>query len=154
MKLQIGDKSKIQHWLIETNSFLIGEFIFILNADWLGRNNWMSKLIISVNSRQQILLKENRIKVVFKENRISKIVANIPVWFNWCKHLITFFIPVLLQTVSKIGIYTGLLTLILECFIMKVDEISVNIIFERIKHCFWQLDRNSRQLKILSCKHF
>ena len=145
MKLQIGDKSKIKHWLIETNSFLIGEFIFILNADWLGRNNWMSKLIISVNSRQQILL---------KENRIPKIVVNIPLWFNWCKHLITFFIPILLQTVSKIGIYTGLLTLILECFIMKVDEISVNIIFERIRRCFWQLDRNSRQLKMLNWKHF
>ena len=145
MKLQIGDKSKIKHWLIETNSFLIGEFIFILNADWLGRNNWMSKLIISVNSRQQILL---------KENRIPKIVVNIPLWFNWCKHLITFFIPILLQTVSKIGIYTGLLTLILECFIMKVDEISVNIIFERIRRCFWQLDRNSRQLKMLNWNHF
>ena len=25
--------------LIETNSFLIGEFMFILNADWMGRNN-------------------------------------------------------------------------------------------------------------------
>ena len=145
MKLQIGGKSKIKHWLIETNSFLIGEFIFILNADWLGRNNWMSKLIISVNSRQQILL---------KENRIPKIVVNIPLWFNWCKHLITFFIPILLQTVSKIGIYTGLLTLILECFIMKVDEISVNIIFERIRRCFWQLDRNSRQLKMLNWNHF
>ena len=145
MKLQIGDKSKIKHWLIETNSFLIGEFIFILNADWLGRNNWMSKLIISVNSRQQILL---------KENRIPKIVVNIPLWFNWCKHLITFFIPILLQTVSKIGIYTGLLTLLLECFIMKVDEISVNIIFERIRRCFWQLDRNSRQLKMLNWNHF
>ena len=24
-------------WLIETNSFLIDEFIFILNSDWMGR---------------------------------------------------------------------------------------------------------------------
>lgn len=31
--------------LIETNSFLIGEFMFILNADWMGRNNLMSMLI-------------------------------------------------------------------------------------------------------------
>ena len=39
------NKSKIKHCLIETNSFPIGEFIFILNNDWMGRNNKMSKLI-------------------------------------------------------------------------------------------------------------
>ena len=25
-------------WLIETNSFLIGELIFILNTDWMAKN--------------------------------------------------------------------------------------------------------------------
>ena len=33
------NKSKIKHCLIENNSFLIGEFIFILNTDWMGKNN-------------------------------------------------------------------------------------------------------------------
>ena len=32
------NESKIKHCLLETNNFLIDEFIFILNADWLGRN--------------------------------------------------------------------------------------------------------------------
>ena len=52
---------------IETDTVLIDEFIFILNADWMGRNNWMS-----------ILLKQNKIKDLLKENRIPKIV-NVPV---------------------------------------------------------------------------
>ena len=33
------NKSKIKHCILETNSFLTGEFIFILNTDWMGRNN-------------------------------------------------------------------------------------------------------------------
>ena len=78
---QIVNKSKSKHWIIETSSFLIGTFIFILNNEWMGRNNCMS-----------MLLKESSIKVLLKENRISDIV-NVPglLWFNWFKHLITFF---------------------------------------------------------------
>ena len=25
------------NWLVKTNSFLIGEFIFVLNADWMAK---------------------------------------------------------------------------------------------------------------------
>ena len=32
--------NKVNDWLIKTNSFLIGEFIFVLNTDW-QKNNWM-----------------------------------------------------------------------------------------------------------------
>ena len=32
--------NKVNDWLIKTNSFPIGEFIFILTNDW-PRNNWM-----------------------------------------------------------------------------------------------------------------
>ena len=31
---------KVNDWLIETNNFLIGGCIFVLNTDW-QRNNWM-----------------------------------------------------------------------------------------------------------------
>ena len=37
--LYLFDKSNVKHCLIETNGFLIGEFMFILNIDWMGRNN-------------------------------------------------------------------------------------------------------------------
>ena len=33
-------------WLIKTNSILIGEFILILNTDWMGKINWM---FVSIN---------------------------------------------------------------------------------------------------------
>ena len=33
-------------WLIKTNSILIGEFILILNTDWMGKMNWM---LVSIN---------------------------------------------------------------------------------------------------------
>ena len=42
-----GNKSEIKHCLIETNSLLIGEFIFILNIDWMVRNNYMSPKLTS-----------------------------------------------------------------------------------------------------------
>ena len=59
--------------------------------------------IISINSRQQVVLKENRIEVLLKEN-MFQCLYNL----TDLSRLITFVILVLLHTVSKIGIY-GLL---------------------------------------------
>ena len=33
------NKNKINHCLIESNSFLTGEFVFMLNTNWMRRNN-------------------------------------------------------------------------------------------------------------------
>ena len=33
------NKNKINHYLIESNSFLTGEFVFMLNTNWMRRNN-------------------------------------------------------------------------------------------------------------------
>ena len=61
--------------------------------------------MISINSRQQ-LLKEHRIKVLLKENGITKILdISMSPRLNWFKHLIMFFILILLHDVSKIGLY-------------------------------------------------
>ena len=50
--------NKVNDWLIKTNGFLIGEFIFVLNTDW-RRNNWMLTLIsIKVNIKK---IKTNQI---------------------------------------------------------------------------------------------
>ena len=40
--------NKLNDWLIKTNSFPIGKFIFLLSNDW-PRNNWM--LIPHFNKR-------------------------------------------------------------------------------------------------------
>ena len=38
-------------WLLETNNFLIGEFIFTLNSDWMGRTiGYQCPSIISTNN--------------------------------------------------------------------------------------------------------
>ena len=42
-------------WLVKTNSFLIGDFIFMLNTDW------MAKRQLNVNSINQNILKEIRV---------------------------------------------------------------------------------------------
>ena len=46
--------NKVNDWLIKTNGFLIGEFIFVLNTDW-RRNKWMlitSLISIKVNIKK------------------------------------------------------------------------------------------------------
>ena len=67
--------------LIKTN-FLIGEFMYIVNIDWMGRNNFMSMLINQLYNQQTTTPneKKNRSKVVLKENRIPKIIT-VPVPF-------------------------------------------------------------------------
>ena len=42
MSAQYQKKQLQNDWLIENNSFPIGEFIFIFNTDW-QRNNWIMK---------------------------------------------------------------------------------------------------------------
>ena len=37
ISVYLTDLKLIRHWSIETNSLLIGEFIFILNIDWMER---------------------------------------------------------------------------------------------------------------------
>ena len=58
------NKSKIKHCLIETNSFLIGGFIFMLNADWMGRKNIKN---VKVNHQSNIY-KQNQGSIKRKQN--------------------------------------------------------------------------------------
>lgn len=58
-------------WLNETNNFLIDEFIFILNSDWMGRTiGYQCPSIISINSRQRSLLKETELPQSLMSQRL------------------------------------------------------------------------------------
>ena len=59
--------NKVNDWLIKTNSFPIGEFIFILTNDW-PRNNWM---LITVNKELRHHLSNSMVvKRISHENLI------------------------------------------------------------------------------------
>ena len=74
--------NKVNDWLIKTYSFLIGEFILILNHDW-RRNSWM--LIYEAKSTPKIELLLRRTE--------SRIAESVFVWpnHNSC-HRIKFMI--------------------------------------------------------------
>ena len=74
------------------------------------------------------------IKVLLKENKILKIIdVHVPVWFNWFKHLITFFILPLLHTVSEIGIYGLLYILVYSIWMFRSSQLNnrINKIHEK-----------------------
>ena len=74
-------------WLIETNSFLIGEFIFILNSDWMGRTiGYQCPSIISTSSRQRSLLKETEfpqllmLQCLYNLTNLEAVYMKIKTW--------------------------------------------------------------------------
>ena len=80
--------------------------------------------IISLNRIKKFFSK-NRI---LKRNRILKIVnVPVPLWLNWSKRLITFFMLILLRTVRKIGMYC-----LLDIFISSHHRCYINKVFLEI----------------------
>ena len=48
------------YWLVKTNSFLIGDFIFILNVDWMAKKQLNVNSINHLNKKQKKHLKRNQ----------------------------------------------------------------------------------------------
>ena len=48
------------YWLVKTNSFLIGDFIFILNVDWMAKKQLNVNSINHLNKKQKKHLNRNQ----------------------------------------------------------------------------------------------
>ena len=59
------------NWLVKTISFLIGEFIFVLNADWMTKKQLGNQMSIQsiIKSRKNIINHKKQKKYI-KRNQI------------------------------------------------------------------------------------
>ena len=58
----------LHDWLIETNSFLTGEYILILSTGWMGERTTSCPSIISIKRGQKKKLKETKIFTIASVN--------------------------------------------------------------------------------------